>query len=220
MLLMLLISTSNSQAAIWGEPSLSNNSILQEVSLPKKPSENEESKVDIYLEKGMIKMNANGNLPISEEVKKAIKSGVMLYFTTQIKIEFESSVLGFYRFETLDEIEYDTRVYSFGLGEQYILLNERNHKIRSFQSLEQALRTLRTHNQLSLTPVANLPPSRQYRIGFRMRIDTLKLPAAMLMTTLMNDQWIADTGWIYQSFSSPNKASSLTFEVSEHDSNK
>jgi len=174
-------------------------------------------RLELYATEGVLKMDASGHIPLSDKVHQAINSELMIYFTTEIKVEFLTSTFGIDYYSTLNELSYYTQLYAYGVNRQYVLYNNRNNKLRAFKSLDDALHTLGTLQGLSLLQLSDLPPSRKYRVSLRVKIDPLRLPAPMLLEIMTNEEWRANSGWITQTFEPINPMIQTPMALNHHE---
>lgn len=133
------------------------------------------------------------NLP--EKIIEAIKNEVTVTFHTEIIFEEHQKFAGIrYRRQRM-KMHYHTQLHYASFTNRYTLINERNNKVQSFKSLDEALRTLGTLSAFSILPLSELHPNQKYTLKLNIKLDRWRLPAPLVLNSLLDPDWNLDSGW-------------------------
>lgn len=148
----------------------------------------------LFTEEGYV-LNADIDLALSSRVEDAIRRGVSLYFVTELEISRS-------RWYWLEEevvrrsLEYRlsyhviTRSYRLSVGNLH----------QSFETLEEAVRTMLRLRNWSVAERNALIPGQSYNVAVRMALDTDQLPKPFLATVIGSKDWRLSTDWMRWTF--------------------
>ncbi|MDY0011941.1 MAG: DUF4390 domain-containing protein [Rhodocyclaceae bacterium] len=140
-------------------------------------------------------LNADIDLALTGRLEEAIRRGVSVYFTTELEISRP-------RWYWLDEevvhrtLEYRlsyhaiTRSYRLSVGSLH----------QSFETLEEAIRTMLRLRNWSVAERSALSPGQSYKVALRMALDTTQLPKPFLVTVIGSKDWNLATDWMRWTF--------------------
>lgn len=144
---------------------------------------------------------------LPENVLEAIKNEVAITFQTEIVFEEHHRIAGIrYRRQRM-KIHYHTQLHYASFSGHYTLINERNNKVQSFKSLDEALKTLGTLSAFSVLPLTDLHPNKKYTLKLNISLDRWRLPAPLILNSLLDPDWNLDSGWFERRVFTPKSLS-------------
>ncbi len=149
----------------------------------------------------LIDSESTFNLP--KHVVEAIDHEIPLSFFIEIELLEKSSSFGLETNRVRNRIEFHNEIRASGVNRTYTLFNSRNNNSQSFQSIESALKTLATIKAFPVASLSELHPKQRYTLRMRIKLDTLKLPAPLLLEAFFTDQWLLDSGWYETELQTP-----------------
>lgn len=145
-------------------------------------------------EEGYV-VNADIDLELNARLVEAVNRGVSLYFTAEFLVERER----WYWFDavvaqrTLNyRISYNalTRSYRLSVGSLH----------RSFESLDEAVRTMTRIRNWQIVPIGAFEPATSYNASLRFQLDTSLLPKPFQVTAFGSRDWNLGTDWMHWTF--------------------
>jgi hypothetical protein len=150
----------------------------------------------ILSEEGYV-LNADFSFDLNQKLIDALAHGVALHFVAELRIERPR----WYWFDKLivhRRLEYRlayhamTRSYRLNIGSLH----------RNFDSLADALHTMRRIRNLYVAPSDRFDANDKYEATLRFFHDTTLLPKPFQLSALANSRWGLDTGWTKWLFTS------------------
>lgn len=157
-----------------------------------------------YHDDQQLKIDAQVGITLSSAIEDALINEVPLTFETEIELNEQYQLLGFNAARNRVSISYQTKLHYYGYNQTYVLINQRNHKVQSFSQLADALKTLGTLDNFTLTDLTNLHPKTLYFVQLRVRFRHWELPAPMMIETLFAKGWRLSSDWHEIEIYSPN----------------
>lgn len=160
-------------------------------------------RVSDYQQDHQLLLDSESHFHLSEELISALHHEVPLNFKTEIRLVEETKWLGFTFKRTRQSIEYHTQLNAYGFNQRYVLYNNRNRKVQTFQTLESALQTLGTLQAFPVIPLSELHPDQSYRLKMKISLDPWKLPAPLVIESLYNSEWRLSSDWFEVTIHTP-----------------
>ncbi|KUJ71201.1 DUF4390 domain-containing protein [Thiomicrospira sp. WB1] len=148
-----------------------------------------------YQESQQLMLDARIKLTLPSDVVEALHHEIPIAFETDITLDESRSLLGIPYQRNRVRIQYQTRLQYYGFNQAWVLHNQRNQKVQSFSTLEEALDTLGTLSGFALTNLATLHPNTEYHMGVRMSLNRWALPSPMMIDALFSSAWHLDSDW-------------------------
>lgn len=134
-------------------------------------------------EEGYV-VNADIELELNSRLADAIARGVSLYFTAEFSVERS-------RWYWLDQVvverELNFRLSYHAITRSYRLSVGNFHQ--SFESLEEAQRTMLRIRNWQILPIEDLQPRTSYNAALRFYLDTKQLPKPFQVTAIGSRDW-------------------------------
>lgn len=157
---------------------------------------------DYHVEDQLL-FDSKTQFQLSDKVLKAIQNEITVTFKTKIVFEEHHTAIGIrYRRQRM-KIQYHTQLHYASFTNRYTLINERNNKVQSFKSLDEALRTLGTLSSFSVLPLSELHPNQKYTLKLNINLDRWRLPAPLILNSLLDSDWKLDSGWFQKRIFTP-----------------
>ena len=154
-------------------------------------------RLEPILQQNHLYFNAQTRIQLPERVKQALLHEIPLTFVIQIEVRQPKSLLGLDLSETLYQLQFKTTLQYYNFNQTFILMNQRNKKVKLFNQLDPALETLGTFEKFSIMPITPpLKPNTQLRL--RIYLERWQLPAPLLLETLYNSDWQLNSDWVEQ----------------------
>ena len=132
---------------------------------------------------------------LSTEMEKALKHNIPLTFDIEFKVFEENKLFGFNYQSTFKTVHYQIKVSYFNYSHQFIISNQRSQASQMFNSLEDAMRTFGTIRNFELINLADLSTDKEYSIAFKVSFNRWKLPTALIIDSLTNENWYLASDW-------------------------
>lgn len=150
------------------------------------------------IEHDWLTLNAQTRIRLPKAVTKALLHEIPLTFTIQIQLLTEKNILGFSTSDARFDLNYQTTLSYASFNQKFILLNQRNKKVKLLNDLSKALDTLGTFEHFKITPIHQLNSDRHYQLRLRIYLDRWQLPAPLTLEALYKSDWSLDSGWVSQ----------------------
>lgn len=147
------------------------------------------------IEQKMLYLNAQTRFQLPERVKQALLHEIPLTFVIQLEVLKEKKLLGMDFSDTLYQLSYQTTLSYYSFNQKFILLNQRNKKVKLLNSLQHALETLGTFEHFAVMPIDQLTPYQSQKIRLRIYLDRWQLPSPLTLEALYDSDWKLDSGW-------------------------
>lgn len=142
-------------------------------------------------------LNAEILYPLTPRVIEALENGVPITFFQEFELFHSVPVLGdFWDWETTKwraRLNYELRYHA--LSEQYVVFSLDTHEQLSFQSLDEALRTLGHIKGFSLPP-KDTADITGLKLRLRSGLDLNALPTPMRPGALISSKWQLNSPWV------------------------
>ncbi len=148
-----------------------------------------------YQEDQQLLIDANIKIILSEEMQRALKHEIDLFFITKVELEKKTSILALEFFKNQTTIHYKTKLTYSNYSQTYRLTNFRNQQTRQFPTLAEALYTLGAIHHFPITSLANLHPGKTYQIKLKLELLPWKLPSPLIITALTQAEWQLNSDW-------------------------
>jgi len=150
------------------------------------------------IEREMLYLNAQTRFQLPERVKQALLHEIPLTFVIQLEVLKEKKLLGMDFSDTLYQLSYQTTLSYYSFNQKFILLNQRNKKVKLLNSLQHALETLGTFEHFAVMPIVQLNPYQSQKIRLRIYLDRWQLPSPLTLEALYDSDWKLDSDWVSQ----------------------
>ena len=132
---------------------------------------------------------------LPESVIEAIHNEINLTFQTEILFQ-EHHRFAFIKYKRKRmHVKYQTQLHYSAFTDHYTLINERNNKVQSFNSLDEALKTLGTLSAFPVLSLSELHPDQKYTLKLNINLNRWRLPAPLVINSLIDPDWQLDSGW-------------------------
>ena len=140
-------------------------------------------------------LNADIDIELNPRLADAVRRGVSLYFTTELRIERP-------RWSWLNEVAVDrsleyrlsyhaiTRSYRLSIGSFH----------QSFEKLEAAVNTMQRVRNWQVAEVDQVVAGVSHEAALRFRLDTSQLPKPFQVTAIGSRDWNLGTDWVTWTF--------------------
>jgi len=150
------------------------------------------TQIDAIVDGGLLQIDAQADLNLSEETQEALESGVDL----RIKFLIELMKSRNWVWDSpLKDWEMLFTLHFHQLSGQYILAIPQSDDIQAFNTIEQALAELSTRFSFNLGYEQSLEQKGQHYIRAKIKLDTEYLPAPLKLFSLVWGDWKLDSGW-------------------------
>ena len=146
----------------------------------------------ISVEKGTLYLDATSEINLLANVKAALDKGVDLFFVTNMKIVKPRKFLPD---KAIMNIEIIRRLSFHALTKKYVVGDLAFKKTTSFTSLESALMTLGTYDQIPLINKAVINPSTDKKALIRIKLMSRELPIPLRLKKIFSKSWRLSSGW-------------------------
>ena len=157
------------------------------------------------IEQDTLYLNAQTRFKLPNRVKQAVLHEIPLNFVIQLEVRSRKSLLGLDFSDTLYQLQFQTTLSYYNFNQKFILLNQRNKKVKLFDSLQQALETLGTFEHFAVMPVDQFTTTQPTEVRLRIYLDRWQLPAPLTLEALYLSDWSLDSGWVSRSIDLPLK---------------
>ena len=153
------------------------------------------------IENDWLTLNAQTRIHLPKTVTEALLHEIPLTFTIQIQLLTDKDFLGFSTSDALFDLNYQTVLSYASFNQKFILLNQRNKKVKLLNDLAKALETLGTFEHFKILPLHQLNPDRHYQLRLRIYLDRWQLPTPLTLEALYKGDWSLDSGWVSEEVS-------------------
>lgn len=148
-----------------------------------------------YQEDQQLLFDSQVQFHLPEAVIEAIYNEITLTFKTEILFQEHQRFAGIkYRRERM-HVVYNTQLHYSDFSNRYTLVNERNNKVQSFSSLDEALKTLGTLSAFPVLSLSELHPAQKYTLKLNINLNRWRLPAPLVLNSLLDSDWNLNSGW-------------------------
>ncbi|MBN2865950.1 MAG: DUF4390 domain-containing protein [Thiotrichales bacterium] len=148
-----------------------------------------------YQEDQQLLFDSQVQFHLPKAVIEAIYNEITLTFKTEIVFQEHQRFAGIkYRRERM-HVSYNTQLHYSDFSGRYTLVNERNNKVQSFSSLDEALKTLGTLSAFPILGLSELHPAQKYTLKLNINLNRWRLPAPLVLNSLLDSDWNLNSGW-------------------------
>ena len=145
-------------------------------------------------EQGVFQLFARITYPVNDDVRAALKDGLMLNFDLDVVVSRERR---FWMNETVAEYTLKRELLYHAVSDRYVArdVDSPNIEQRSFATLEEALEALGTVDAWPFLLSPQLSANRQYRVSLRAGVRRGRLSDTMRVLLFWTDGWHRESEW-------------------------
>ena len=148
--------------------------------------------VDGIVDGGLLQVDAQADLSLSQQTREALDSGVDLRMIFLIELMKTRNWI----WDTpMKSWEMLFTLHFHQLSGQYILAIPQSDNIQAFNSIEQALEDLASRLSFNLGYERSLELQKKLYLRAKIKLDTEYLPAPLKLFSLVSGDWKLDSGW-------------------------
>lgn len=156
-----------------------------------------------FQEDQLLMFDSQTQFHLPDAVIDAIHNEITLTFETSIIFTEHHRMLGIKYDRERRNIQYQTQLHYSAFNNRYTLTNERNLNTQTFGSLKKALTTLGTLASFPVLSLSELHPGQKYTLKLRIRLNPWRLPAPMVLNSLLDSDWQLNSGWFETTIYTP-----------------
>lgn len=149
-------------------------------------------RVHSYLRRGVYWMDADFDLRLNRQAKRALSNGVPLTFAIQVRVVRPRRFLWN---EVVGRLTERFRLIYQPLSRTYKVENLNSGNVLHFNSLRQALTSISTINHLPLIDSSLLARHQRYLGALRIVVDKDDLPEPLRLLSIFISGWKLDSPW-------------------------
>lgn len=144
--------------------------------------------------KGVFLLHARVGYPVNEDIRAALKDGLMLNFDLDVVVSRERR---FWMDETVAEYTLRRELLYHAVSDRYVArdVDSRNSEQHSYATLEEALEALGTVDSWPFLLFSQVSPNRQYRVALRAGVRRGRLSDTMRVLLFWTDDWHRESEW-------------------------
>jgi hypothetical protein len=148
----------------------------------------------VTVEQGVFQLFARVAYPVNDDIRAALKDGLMLNFDLDVVVTRERR---FWVDETVAEYTLRRELLYHAVSDRYVArdVDARNNDQHSFSTLEEALEALGTVDSWPFLLAPQLSPNRQYRVSLRAGVRRGRLSDTMRVVLFWTDGWHRESEW-------------------------
>ncbi len=145
-------------------------------------------------EQGVFQLFAHVTYPVNDDIRAALKDGLMLNFDLDVVVSRERR---FWMDETVAEYTLKRELLYHAVSDRYVArdVDSPNNDQRSFATLEEALEALGTVDAWPFLLSPQLSANRQYRVSLRAGVRRGRLSDTMRVLLFWTDGWHRESEW-------------------------
>jgi len=156
-----------------------------------------------YQEDQQLLFDSQSQFNLPDPVIEAIHSEVGLTFETEIVFLEHQRFAGIKYHRERMHVQYRTQLHYSSFSNHYTLINERNNKVQTFESLDRALETLGTLSAFPVLSLSELHPDQKYTLKLNIQLNHWRLPAPLVLNSLLDSDWQLNSGWFETTIYTP-----------------
>ena len=156
-----------------------------------------------YQKQAQLVFDSQSQFYLPEALIEAVRNEISLTFQTEILLFEHKTFAGLKYSRQRMQVKYHTQLHYSAFSNQFTLINERNNKVQSFKSLDEALKTLGTLSAFPILPLKDLHPAQKYTLKLNIHLNRWRLPAPLVVSSLMDPDWQLDSGWFERKIYTP-----------------
>ncbi|HEV7609176.1 MAG TPA: DUF4390 domain-containing protein [Steroidobacteraceae bacterium] len=148
----------------------------------------------VNVEQGVFQLFARVAYPVNEDIRAALKDGLMLNFDLDVVVSRERR---FWMDETVAEYTLRRELLYHAVSDRYVArdVDSRNNEQHSYSTLEEALEALGTVEAWPFLLSPQLSANRQYRVSLRAGVRRGRLSDTMRVLLFWTDDWHRESEW-------------------------
>ena len=148
----------------------------------------------VNVEQGVFQLFARVAYPVNEDIRAALKDGLMLNFDLDVVVSRERR---FWMDETIAEYTLRRELLYHAVSDRYVArdVDSRNNDQHSYATLEEALEALGTVDAWPFLLSPQLAPNRDYRVSLRAGVRRGRLPDTLRVLLFWTDDWHRESEW-------------------------
>jgi len=145
-------------------------------------------------EQGVFQLFARVTYPVNDDIRAALKDGLMLNFDLDVVVSRERR---FWVDETVAEYKLRRELLYHAVSDRYVArdVDDRNNAQHSYSTLEEALEALGTVDAWPFLLSPQLSANRQYRVALRAGVRRGRLSDTMRVLLFWTDGWHRESEW-------------------------
>jgi hypothetical protein len=148
----------------------------------------------VTVEQGVFQLFARVAYPVNDDIRAALKDGLMLNFDLDVIVSRERR---FWVDETVAEYTLRRELLYHAVSDRYVAreVDSRNNEQHSFATLEEALDALGTVDAWPFLLSPQLSANRDYRVSLRAGVRRGRLSDTMRVLLFWTDDWHRESEW-------------------------
>lgn len=148
----------------------------------------------VSVEQGVFHLFARVAYPVNDDIRAALKDGLMLTFDLNVVVSRERR---FWIDETIAEYTLKRELLYHAVSDRYIArhVDSRDNDQLSYSTLEEALEALGTVDSWPFLLSPQLSANRQYRVSLRAGVRRGRLSDTMRVVLFWTDGWHRESEW-------------------------
>jgi hypothetical protein len=148
----------------------------------------------VNVEQGVFQLFARVAYPVNEDIRAALKDGLMLNFDLDVVVSRERR---FWMDETVAEYTLRRELLYHAVSDRYVArdVDARNNDQHSYSTLEEALEALGTVDAWPFLLSPQLSANRDYRVSLRAGVRRGRLPDTLRVLMFWTDDWHRESEW-------------------------
>ena len=148
----------------------------------------------VNVDQGVFQLFARVAYPVNEDIRAALKDGLMLTFDLDVVVSRERR---FWMDETVAEYTLKRELIYHAVSDRYVTrdVDARSSEQHSYATLEEALEALGTVEAWPFLLSPQLSANRQYRVSLRAGVRRGRLPDSLRVLLFWTDDWHRESDW-------------------------
>jgi hypothetical protein len=144
--------------------------------------------------KGVFLLHARVAYPVNDDIRAALKDGLMLNFDLDVVVSRERR---FWVDEGVAEYTLRRELLYHAVSDRYVArdVDARNSEQHSYATLEEALEALGSVDSWPFLLFSQISPNRQYRVSLRAGVRRGRLSDTMRVLLFWTDDWHRESEW-------------------------
>lgn len=144
--------------------------------------------------KGVFLLHARVAYPVNDDIRAALKDGLMLNFDLDVVVSRERR---FWVDETVAEYTLRRELLYHAVSDRYVArdIDARSSEQHSYATLEEALEALGSVDSWPFLLFSQVSPNRQYRVSLRAGVRRGRLSDTMRVLLFWTDDWHRESEW-------------------------
>jgi hypothetical protein len=148
----------------------------------------------VNVEQGVFQLFARIAYPVNEDIRAALKDGLMLSFNLDVIVSRERR---FWMDETVAEYTLRRELLYHAVSDRYVMrdVEPGSSEQHSYATLEEALEALGAVDAWPFLLPQQLSPNRDYRVSLRAGVRRGHLPDSLRVLMFWTDDWHRESEW-------------------------